>query len=256
MKVVEHYGSGGVYALSPDFLASFECEVESVKTGAKSPIPAFKAVADGSLRNGGVEFCSVIAQPRAKAIESFKHLYANISLGEEPFSERTSTHVHVNVSNMDMAHARQMVLLYALFEEFFFAMVKPNRRDNIHCVPLTETYLPGKYHLNMAELVKHWHKYTALNLKRMPDLGSMEFRHMHGTKDPVEMDLWINVLENLFKLSQRVEVNAETLSNKDTIREWFEAIFFPADNVMKLRPSLFDIIKNSLIDVKMSTVEA
>jgi hypothetical protein len=104
-------------------------------------------------------------------------------------------------------------------------------------------------------LLSKWHKYTALNLKRMIDLGTVEFRHMHGTSDPAEIDVWLHVLENLWKVAQKVTINEESLSNREQIAEWFELIFFPSDKVMMLRASLFNIIQNSLIDVKFSTIK-
>jgi hypothetical protein len=254
--VGEKYGVGGHYRVQPGFLASLECELESVKNGG-ADLPGWKFVPDGSLRNGGCEYTSRAALDRAGVVATFKELHKQLIFRnkEEAFSERTSTHVHVNVSNVDEVYVRQLVLLYALFEEFFFAMVKPVRRDNIHCVPLTETYFPAHYHLNLDGLFTKWHKYTALNLKRLLDLGTVEFRHMHGTGDPAEIDTWLHVLENLWKVSQRVKVDETTLANKEQIGEWFDAIFFPADKVMMLRPSLFNIIQNSLIDVKFSTIK-
>jgi hypothetical protein len=52
-----------------------------------------------------------------------------------------------------------------------------------------------------------------------------------------------------------VEINEKTLSDRKEITDWFEMIFFPADRVMACKPTLFDIIRNSLIDVKFSTVK-
>jgi hypothetical protein len=251
--VAENFGSGGIYATAQGFLAGLECEIESVK-GGPNDLGNFKVVPDGSLRNHGAEYVTAFPQARKRLIDDFTTLHKSLKLGEEPFSERTSTHVHINVSSMQVEHARQMVLLYALFEEFFFCMVKPNRRDNIHCVPLTETPLPGHYHKQFTNMVPSWSKYTALNLGRVRDLGTMEFRHMHGTNDVELMNIWLNVLENLWTVAQRVTIDEKTLSDRKNIMEWFEAIFFPADKVMMLKPSLFDIIRNSLIDVKLSTL--
>lgn len=248
------FGSGGALGNATSFAAGLECEVEAVQNGGEH-IGNFKCVPDNSLRNKGCEYVTRNPKSRKDLVEEFTQLYSHLKLGADPFSERTSTHVHVNVSSMTTDAARHMVLLYALFEEFFFAMVKPIRRDNIHCVPLTETHMPDWYNKEIVAFQPRWHKYTALNLKRMGDLGTMEFRHLHGTKDSKELDTWLHVLENLWKLAQRVEVNEHTLSSKQMVTEWFEAIFFPADKVMMLRPSLFDIIRNSLIDVKFSTIK-
>lgn len=130
-------------------------------------------------------------------------------------------------------------------------MAKPVRRNNIHCVPLTETAMPALYKKPLPMLVKAWHKYTALNLKRLVDLGTMEFRHLHGTGDVQEFNTWLSVLENLWKLCQRTTISEATL-NKQNILEWFETIFSGAPTILAYRTTLFDIIRNSLIDVKFS----
>lgn len=251
--VYETYQSGAGYSQAKECVFGLECEVESVANGGKS-FAKFKCVQDGSLRNNGWEYTTAFPNYRAPVVDEFKQLYKDLKLNpkHESFSERTSTHIHVNVSSMEENHARQMILLYALYEEFFFAMVKPCRRDNIHCVPLTETHLPSKYSKTLHEMLQVWSKYTALNLGRLHDLGTMEFRHLHGTNDAEELNEWMHVLENLWKLAQRVTINAEALANHKQLEEWFELLFFPSNKVMMLKPSLFSIIRNSLIDVKMS----
>lgn len=256
-NVNEMLGGGGAYAAVNVCVFGLECEVERVVNGGKNT-PYFRCVQDGSLRHNGFEYTSLIPNERNQVMTAFKSLYEKdlkLSDKEDPFSERTSTHVHMNVSSMEVDHTKQLILLYALFEEFFFSLVKPCRRDNIHCVPLTETHLPAKYSGNLLDMVKSWSKYTALNLGRMHDLGTVEFRHLHGTKDPEELETWLHVLENLWKLSQRVRIDAASLSNQQEIEQWFELIFFPSNKVMMLKPSLFSIIRNSLIDVKMSIAQ-
>jgi hypothetical protein len=249
--IAELFGTGDpAYRNATDFIAGVECEIEAVKN--PGPVGIFNAVPDGSLRNKGIEFIS-IPSTKNDLVSAFKHLHGSLQFypGQEPFSVRTSTHVHVNCLSLDVPQARIMVLLYALFEECFFLMVKPDRRDNIHCVPLTETYMPSLYKRPVDYMIKNWHKYTALNLKRMVDLGTMEFRHLHGTSDAAEFEEWLGCLEALWKLCQRVEINVDTLT-KENIVFWFECIFSKSPRVMAMRHSLFDIIRNSLIDVKFS----
>lgn len=249
-------GAGGTLGALPSNMVVFglECEIEGLANGGKHTA-CFRAVQDGSLRNNGWEYTTAFPVDRGATIQQFKGLYdtdLKFHKDAEKHSERTSTHVHLNVSNMELEHIKQLVLLYALYEEFFFAMVKPCRRDNIHCVPLTETHLPAKYSGSILQLVGAWSKYTGLNLLRMQDLGTVEFRHLHGTSDEKELNTWLHVLENLCKVSQRIIITPEALADHKQLEEWFELIFFPADKVMLLKPSLFSIIHNSLIDVKLS----
>ena len=232
------------------FFAGVECEIEALNGPVN--VDGFQCIPDHSLRNGGVEYVS-IPLTRDDLLLKFEQLHATLKLKPEndPFSHRTSTHVHVNCLSMPVADVRTMVLLYALFEECFFLQVKPIRRENIHCVPLTETPLPAIYKKDIMGMWKMWSKYTALNLKRLSDLGTVEFRHMHGTGDKEEMAVWLQLLENLWTLAHTTSVNATTL-NKETVLKWFDTIFAPSPRIMAYRNSLFEIIRNSYLDVKFS----
>jgi hypothetical protein len=254
--VHEVFGSGSDgYAAATGFLASLECELEALRN-PPSVVGSFAGKKDGSLRNNGYEYVSSYAQSRENLVKSFEHLHKNLTFYDkhDPYSHRTSTHVHVNVCSLKVSHVKNMLLLYALFEEFFFAMVKPYRRDNIHCVLLTDTYLPKDYGKTLPWLVEKWHKYTALNLKPVANFGSVEFRHLHGTGDVVEVDTWLHVLENLWKLCQKVEVDSRAIADPAQRSEWFDLLFFPSASAMALKGVMPNIIKNSLIDVKFSTI--
>jgi len=130
---------------------------------------------DGSLRNNGYEY---ITRPHTldDTLSGFTRLHETIGHGPDAYTERTSIHVHVNCCNLTQLEVRNIVLLYALYEEAFFAMVSPARRDNIHCVALTETFLPSIYRTNCNTLLQRWHKYTALNLKPLSTQGTIELR--------------------------------------------------------------------------------
>lgn len=254
MKVFEKFGCGDESGIDggagnfKGFLIGVECEIESVLSTPDHT--GFKVEKDGSLRNNGLEF---ISYPMNKDtfLKHFRQLHDNLKLGDNPFSERTSTHVHVNVANIELMAAKNMVLLYALFEEFFFMAVKPERRENIHCVPLTETYMPSLYNKPMPHLVDKWHKYTALNLKRVADLGTIEFRHLHGTNNVKEVEEWLSTLENLWVLAQQETINKTTLK-QENIEKWFAYIFKDSPKILAYRPTLMNIIANNLIDVKLS----
>jgi len=154
-------------------------------------------VHDGSLRNHGVEF---ITRPVTfeEAIKLFSTLHDGLKLGDNPYTVRTSTHVHVNMASMDMDQCKHMLLLYALLEPVFFAAVKPERQFNIHCVPLNYTMLPSNYKSPFQDIVKFWSKYSALNLRPLHTQGTMEFRHLHGTGDIAVYQNWLTLLNELW----------------------------------------------------------
>ncbi len=252
MIVSRMYGIESAYNNEENFLAGVECEIESVKH-SEGHGTNFAMTEDNSLRNHGHEF---ISKPMGIATlkASFYRLHKGLSYfnSEEAFSPRTSTHVHVNCLNLDEAVVKQMVLLYALFEEPFFAAVKPNRRQNIHCVALSETTLPSKYGSSLNFLVQHWSKYTALNLMPLAKQGTVEFRHLHGTDDLEEFSQWLTAISNLWSISKQLPLNKEVLTDKQQIELLFDKIFLGNTKVYPLKPALHDMIKNSLVDVKFA----
>jgi hypothetical protein len=257
--VAEKYGMtfvSDVLRQQDVFIAGVECEIEAVANPLN--FKGFTVTQDGSLRNKhapkghGHEFISfpLVKEDLFYAFDSL-HQQLKYYEGEDPFSARTSTHVHVNVLHLSLEQVKQLLLLYALFEEFFFAMVNPDRRDNIHCVPLTDTTLPARYHKPLHYLIDEWHKYTAFNMIPVRKYGSIEFRHLHGTNDGKLFREWINTLENLWKLAQTEPLYRNTLVSEDKLFEWFDSIFVDSPRIKALRPSMMDVIKNNLIDVKL-----
>jgi len=233
------------------FVAGLECEIESVASRVSDEM--FTATEDGSLRNHGCEFISAPSQ-KEPLLTGFKDLHARLEFYDrtEAFSARTSTHVHVNCRPLQDHQVKNLMLLYALFEEFFFAMVSADRRSNIHCVPLGETFLSANYRHDLTYQMARWHKYTALNLLPLGKLGTVEFRHLQGTGDANLVEEWLTTLENLWKLAQKVEISTTTVGNELLVKDWFYTIFGHSKRVMALEPCIKDMIKNSLIDVKLS----
>jgi len=204
----------------------------------------------------GVEKDTTFHIAKETLLASFKNLHASIQYHEksEAFSPRTSTHVHINCRTLDSEEARQLVLFYALFEEFFFAMVDKSRRANIHCVPLTETFLPQIYRYDLTRYIKNWHKYTALNVIPLLKQGSIEFRHLQGTNDAQLLSEWLTTLDNLWQICQREELTTETLADTAKLKQYWKTLFGHSPRVMALEPAFNNVIQNSLIDVKFAFV--
>ena len=236
------------------FIAGIECEIESVRN-PHDGFAGFEPTEDGSLRNNGVEFISI---PLSKHIllDNFTNLHANLEFHnrQDAFSPRTSTHVHINCRSLDFSHVKTLVLLYALYEDFFFAMCEPGRRDNIHCVPLTETFLPTLYKKELRYLIQGWHKYTALNILPLTKIGTVEFRHLQGTDDVALLKDWLTTLENLWSLAQRETITEQSLCDEAIITRWWWKLFGHSTRIAPLAPSINNVIAGSLIDVKFALI--
>lgn len=252
-KPVEAFGLDGVktYDEATVFLAGIECEIESVLEG--QAFPGFTATSDGSLRNHGIEF---ISKPFTvpQLLKHFENLHANIKFFDRSvaFSPRTSTHVHINCRSLSLEQVKNLLLLYALYEEFFFSIVSPVRRGNIHCVPLTDTHLPSVYGRDTKSLIANWHKYTALNLLPLGKQGTVEFRHLQGTGSGAELREWLLTLQNLWRTCQEDILTREVLLDRKQLFALWQKIFCDSPKARAQAPLFDGMIKNSLIDVKLS----
>lgn len=239
------------FGQASETLFGLECEIEAVR-GVSDLVHNFWGIhEDGSLRNGGKEFVSP-PNNLENTLNAFRVLHENILLGKEAFSERTSIHVHVNMQNLSLRQVKQIILLYALFEEFFFIVPHNSRRTNIHCVPLTETFIPTTYNYSLLQLIPRWQKYTALNIKPLTAFGTLEFRHLHGTSDKALLKDWLMLIENLVQVGKNLESFSPEILNDERIRELFTKLFghFPQHAMWKML--LPTKIFNQLLDIKLS----
>jgi hypothetical protein len=184
-------------------LFGVELEIENWPTHrleASSPGIVFKE--DGSLRNNGIEG---ITKPNTKfgALACVKKLWEKYSIGEKNFSDRTSIHVHANVLDFTQDQLKTLVLLYGLFENVLFDIVEPERKNNIFCVPWSQAGLNAGNYTRVFARAANWQKYTALNLLTVTQLGTVEFRHMHGHADFVLLTHWIQVIEDLVTFAKK-----------------------------------------------------
>lgn len=239
------------YRNTKDVLFGLECEIEAVRGWEDSLGNWWGVHEDGSLRNNGREFVSP-PSPRTQVVEKFKELHKGIRLGKDPFSERTSIHVHVNMQNLTDVEVRHIILLYALYEEYFFMMTVPARRENIHCVPLNQTFLPTYYGAAMANIPGRWQKYTAMNAKPLSNYGTLEFRHMHGHNDPGLLNDWLYLLEKLVILGTKKDKPDPSWFKKEIMEEDFKFLFGHLPQFPQWKEKLSQNTFNPTLDIKLA----
>jgi hypothetical protein len=155
---------------------------------------------DGSLRNNGREFVTPGVIPVSLTESALTQLFA--CLNEDiDFSNRTSIHVHMDVRQLSLQQMVALLLVYTTVENLLFKFVGNNRRTNIFCVPIVETNLLSDMRLDpkvfMHSIDRMWSKYSALNLLPIVSQGSIEFRHMPGTRDVHTIVTWIDMISRL-----------------------------------------------------------
>lgn len=234
--VVEVYGLALNFTESTKFLCGVEYEIEQISKfnnefWEKGYGNTFTVHDDNSLRNHGKE---IVTTPMSfeKQLEFFELLHKKIEWHggykdhSERFSERTSTHVHVNVKPLIMNKVAQFVRLYILFEPYFFSLVDSKRKDSIFCVPLNYTFLPKIYNTNITNQISKWHKYTAFNILPVKTQGTIEFRHLQGTGDFAVFKKWLTTIKNLYDYNLENNVDFPSVLRSTTlIDRMFHNIF-------------------------------
>lgn len=182
-------------------LLGVEIEVENIRDFRNSRYNYFWRVEeDNSLRDNGREFVTL---PLKGDQVPFALVCLDSSLEDEArFSHRTSVHVHMNVRDLEPEQIAKIVLVYLTVEKFLFKFAGEHREKNIFCVPLyalemTDTLFHSIMGLDKKEIRRiqsQEFRYSALNFEPMFSFGTIEFRHLGGTRDPHRIVSWINML--------------------------------------------------------------
>lgn len=184
-----------------------------------------RAVSDGSLRRG-VEMVFATPLFGENAITAIDHMYAVKEQLNLAGSIRTSTHVHVNYSDIcdTAATIQSSIATFLLIEGAMCATAGTHREHNTFCVP---SYLTNPAHENgyydivaavneeqvVSRLVRIGdleNRYTALNISALFRHGTLEYRQL-GTVNREQLMLWINLLLSIKKCG--LENDTDTVIN-------------------------------------------
>ena len=202
--------------VSPGLIIGVELETENVNMSGDSAGKTAKPYnifveTDGSLRGVAYEFISYPMRTD-HCLAALTDFFTATKFGPENYTDRTSVHVHVNCTDMEMEQISSLALLYTVFEEIIFEFVGAHRDSNIYCIPWNQCRqhldLINKFLGDSGSVLKRWNKYTALNLIPLSRQGTVEFRQMHGTADMAKLSLWINLIGSLFKWAKTYELKA------------------------------------------------
>lgn len=226
-----------------------EIELEKLRTkfvGDGIP-PGWEVITDNSLRNSGYEFVSQVLRPEDTnlAVLSLYHFFNNRLANVPDTSWRTSVHVHLNVRELTGEQLHNLILLYSIFELALFRFVGASREHSNFCVPITRAGLSrsiGHFRENYGnspinDLFYGWSKYSALNVRRLSDYGTLEFRHMHGLTDPLRLLQWTNLLVCLYNAAERmpstfIMEQLKVLNTKSNYDELRKQIFTQGTDVL------------------------
>ncbi len=155
---------------------------------------------DGSLR-GGLEY--VLSNPCriGDVPELINNLWQGLTRDGVRLnnSNRTSTHVHVNIQGMKINSLTSYFLLWIVYEQAFIRWCGKARTSNHFC--LSNQDCANFLGENWLDSLKNGgfgcpadYRYSALNLNAMTKFNSFEFRCLDGITDPVRVINWIKLL--------------------------------------------------------------
>ena len=125
-------------------------------------------------------------------------------------SSRTSTHVHMDATNLTVEQLRDWLLLYIVMERPLFQYCGPVRERSVFCVPLyrAEYALNTMRYLDTTRLEKgdgtfmnqynayanSDMRYGAVNFNSLQKWGSLEFRQSKALWTHAPLREWLNIL--------------------------------------------------------------
>lgn len=186
-----------------------ELEIEGVNLPTQIRNPAWQVKRDGSLR-GGYEY--VFSEPLGSVAtkDALEALDAEMKASGAilDYSYRTSTHVHVNVSNLSLDVVKAMVVLFTLFEDEYINFCARTRKANRFCLSAKDAdgvVTNIKHFLTSGRLPNEGQgKYSAMNLCTLGRFGTLEFRTLEGTNDWNRIFTWVRALLALRKAAKEI----------------------------------------------------
>jgi len=244
----------------PSLLQGLELEIEAASF--EWEIAGMEAKEDGSLRNNGVEF---VLRPMTYShvqyvLTSFFQRAGLHTDNDVNYSERTSIHVHTNCLDLTIEQVTSILMLYQVFEDLLFEWVGNDRKDNIFCVPWSQTQLTHgalnslESFVNMASVDRN--KYTAVNIVPLKSLGTIEWRHMAGTCNVIRIMQWLRFIGHFYRIvrNNSLETIRDRVVNLNTTSE-YEAIvnwLFNEDAPQLKFPGFREHLEEGVLNMKYS----
>lgn len=220
-----------------------EIEVEDV-TYRPSSIPGVHVETDGSLRNG-LEFITEPLPDTTFANHVYTYLYHNI---KGTYSERCGFHFHMDFTGKSTDTIIDFLSRYLELERTLFRLY-PHlfRSNNNFCNLLTESPAELRIIRDLANgstsSLQDFSKYSALNIKPLTSLQTIEFRAAPAGLSPENVETILSIFENIYN-----DTVPETLTSQITAIDKAEA-----EAIIQLIRTPYDDTSTSDLGEYMST---
>lgn len=249
-KVSEYFGTHEYHyrtskvLVDPSIYIGIEIELENVPRLTR--LKYWSQVNDGSLRVDGTEFKFIKPLNGYDIIAALSELYTYLKANKvkPTFSSRTGTHIHLNLTNLDIQQASNFIYSFMHYEDLFFKIgrIKFNRKHNSYCTPLKNRddynqllfyYEQGDYNNFLHNFSYNVKKYSSAYVNR--DYGTFEVRLFDSTIEPFRILNWVNLLLAFFKFTKDNPINANGI-----------------DKLPVIFGSMFKSIERYMSDIKIS----
>jgi hypothetical protein len=121
-------------------------------------------------------------------------------------SNRTSVHVHLNVTEFHLNRLASFIALYFAFEEILTEWCGEHRVGNLFCLrakdaPAIVTGIAEFINRNMEIGFHDGYHYSGLAADAIRKHGSVEIRTLRGVNDPKTILEWVGILQRLYEAS-------------------------------------------------------
>lgn len=159
-------------------------------------VRGWRTESDGSLRDG-IEYVFDGPQSGTTALRSIQSMAQALAETPPEPSFRCSTHIHIDVRDMELEKLELMVLAYVMTEGVMFDHCAPERRYSNFCPPFfvntqlarqfTQLFHQAGSDTRRFSNCNAWPKYSAFNIKPIVQYGSVEFRGSHALTTEAEL---------------------------------------------------------------------
>lgn len=185
-----------------------ELELEGLP--AEPDVRYWRREQDGSLRDG-IEYVFDGPLAGSAVVEAVQGMGRMLEDNRPNNSFRCSTHIHLDVQDLDFNRLELLVLAYLVNEGVFFDHCTTDRRYSNFCTPffinsnlarqfVSSVLLMDEEQDKLGMLV-NWPKYSSLNLKPITNYGSVEFRGSHAMTTEAELMGLVNRMLHLKRLA-------------------------------------------------------
>lgn len=244
-------------------LCGVELEIENC-TYVEAPLWDCKE--DGSLRNGCELVC---ARPYGgeELYQAIENLATGVGASTAEGTWRCSTHVHIDVRDLEAPVLKKMILAYAFYEKMLFKCSGFHRYRSNFCPAFAVVQqqimnVSAAFNYNgerfFGALIRGWDKYTSMNLLPLRDFGSVEFR----ISEPKWKRTNVLNLVNRYLVLKKLAVENASMSNQQFVEFLRTQAFEPMIHYLPLdyTPDPEDLslgwqVANDIIAIRANGVE-